>query len=135
MIIAAASAAVVATAAVPAMSSVSDLVAFLERAERMFGVNRTLRASVTTTGTDGATVEAVLILDPGGRQFFSAKAAGWRSMTPLSWTSQGEVVERTGAAARPISVDERLAGTDLRGIDFFPFWKTDYTTAFISAEI
>ena len=125
-----------AAVAAPVGASMSDLVRFLERADRMFTVERVVQAKVAMTRSDGTKAAGVLVLDPsdGGGQYFSMEETGWRSRTPLSWDGEGRAVEKTDAAPRKVSVDDPLGGTDLRGIDFFPFWKTDYTTAFISDE-
>ena len=116
-------------------AAASDLSAFLERAERMTTVNEKVQADITIREADGSTRKAVLILDPaaGGTQVFEQTDTGWRSETPLAWTA-GKVVRKSGEAPGKIDVDEPLAGTDLRGIDFFPFWKTDYTKSYISDE-
>lgn len=119
----------------PVAATASDLSAFLERAERMATVNEKVQADVTIREADGSTRKAVLILDPaaGGTQIFEQTDTGWRSETPLGWMT-GKVVRKTGEAPAKIGVDDPLAGTDLRGIDFFPFWKTDYSKSYISDE-
>jgi hypothetical protein len=115
-----------------AEASGSDLAAFLERAERMAAFTRPVRADIRVV-RDGAPVEhAVMIADPAaGRQFFALKSSGWRALMPLEW-GNGKVVKKDGARPAAVSVDEPLPATDLRAMEFFPFWKTDYMTAFIS---
>ncbi|HYC55206.1 MAG TPA: hypothetical protein VEL28_09740 [Candidatus Binatia bacterium] len=119
----------------PAGADINDLVAFLDRAERMSTVNEKVQATITVKEGEGAGRKAVVILDPagGGTQVFTQEETGWKSQTPLAWKN-GTVVEKKGAGERSISVDDPLAGTDLRGLDFFPFWKTDYSGAFVSDE-
>ncbi|HYB98612.1 MAG TPA: hypothetical protein VEC57_05700 [Candidatus Limnocylindrales bacterium] len=127
--------AIVVAAASSARADINDLVAFLDRAERMATVNEKVQATITVKDGEGAGRKAVLVLDPagGGTQVFTQEETGWKSQTPLAW-KQGKVVEKTGASEHAIGVDDPLAGTDLRGLDFFPFWKTDYSGAFISDE-
>ena len=112
-----------------------DLAAFLERAERMSAANEKVEADVTIKDSDGTTSKAHVIVDPagGGTVIFEQPETGWRSETPLDW-KEGKVVTKTGAAPAKIGVDDPLAGTDLRGLDFFPFWKSDYSRALTSDE-
>jgi len=112
-----------------------DLAAFLDRAERMATVNEKVEADVTIKEADGTTRKAHLEIDPagGGTAIFEQPETGWKSETPLAW-KDGKVVASTGAASKKIGVDDPLAASDLRGIDFFPFWKTDYGKAFTSDE-
>ncbi len=122
-------------AAAAAAPESNDLMAFLERAEKMTSLNEKVQADITIKEADGTTRTAVLILDPsgGGTQIFTQQETGWRSVTPLAW-KDGTVVEKTGAAEHKFGIDEPLAGSDLRGLDFFPFWKTDYSGSQISDE-
>lgn len=112
-----------------------DLAAYLERAERMNTVNEKVEADVTIKDASGATRKAHVILDPagGGTAIYEQTDIGWKSETPLAW-KEGKAVVKTGAASTKIGVDDPLASSDLRGIDFFPFWKTDYGKAFTSDE-
>lgn len=122
-----------AVAAAPAQAG--DLAAYLERAERMSTANEKVEADVTIREADGSQRKAHLAIDPAGdgTLVFEAADIGWKSETPLAW-KDGKAVTKTGAASIKLGVDEPLAGTDLRGIDFFPFWKTDYGRALTSDE-
>jgi len=118
----------------PPLARASDLAAFLRRAEKMATSNRAVRADIQITHGEAPAEEAVLVIDPAaGRQLFALRSSGWRSLLPLDW-GKGKAVTATGAKPREYGVDDPLAGTDLRGMEFFPFWKTDYTTAFISDD-
>lgn len=112
-----------------------DLAAFLERAERMTTVNEKVEADVTIKGADGSTRQVHLTIDPasGGTAVLEDPATGWKSETPLDW-KDGKATAKTGASPAAIGPDAPLAGSDLRGIDFFPFWKTDYSRAMMSDE-
>ena len=123
----------VALAALPARAG--DLAAFLERAEKMASVNEKVEADVTIREVDGSTHKGHLVLDPaaGGTMTFERTDIGWKSETPLAW-KDGKAVTKTGAASTSLGIDDPMAGSDLRGIDFFPFWKTDYAKAFTSDE-
>ncbi len=116
----------------PAAASVSDLAAFLERAERMAEFPGAVRADITIK-RDGEVVDtAVLIIDPKSkREFLALRKAGWRALVPLAW-GRGKAIAKQGAPARILGVDDPLPGSDLRPMEFFPFWRTDYSTAFIS---
>jgi hypothetical protein len=121
-------------ACAPPRATASDLAAFLKRAEKMASNNRAVRADIEITHGDGPAQQAVLIIDPAaGRQLFAVRSSGWRSLLPLGW-GKGEAVAGRGAKPKPYDVDEPLAGTDLRAMEFFPFWKTDYSLAFISDD-
>lgn len=120
--------------AVPADATRSDLASFLERAERMFAHNRPVRADIKIRTSDGATDDAVVIIDPEhNRQFFALKSTDWRALSPLDW-NKGKAIEKTGAPLVEHGADDRLGGTDLRAMEFFVFWKTDYSKAFISDD-
>jgi hypothetical protein len=112
-----------------------DLAAFLERAERMNTLVEKVEADVTIQEADGSKHKAHLVLDPasGGTAVFEQPETGWKSETPLAW-KDGKATAKTGAAQATITPDDPIAATDLRGIDFFPFWKTDYGKAFTSDE-
>lgn len=101
----------------------------------MATVNEKVEADVTIREADGSETRGHLVIDPAGdgTTTFEQAAVGWKSETPLAWKN-GTKVTKTGAAALPVGVDEILADTGLRGIDFFPFWKTDYSRAFTSDE-
>ena len=112
-----------------------DLAAFLDRAERMATINEKVEAEVTIRESDGTTRKAHVEIDPagGGTTIFQQADLGWKSETPLAW-KDGKAVVKTGAASTRIGINDPLAASDLRGIDFFPFWKTDYGKAFTSDE-
>jgi hypothetical protein len=115
----------------PARASGSDLAAFLERAERMGAFPHPVRADIRILHGD-VTDNAVVVIDPTvKRGFFALKSSGWRALMPLDWTG-GQAAETNGGKVTPFGADEPLPRTDLRAIDFFPFWETDYGTAFIS---
>jgi len=124
----------IATAVVAASASTSDLAAFLERAEKMAVHNRAVRADIKISREGVAPESAVLIIDPASkRQLFAVKSSGWRSLLPLAW-ADGKAVENRGGKTVRYGVDQPLAGTDFRAMEFFPFWTTDYSTAFISDD-
>jgi hypothetical protein len=114
-----------------AAASVSDLVAFLQRAERMTTFSKPARADIRITKGGALVDTAVLFIDPtAGRQFVALKSSGWRALMPLDWAS-GKAVNDGGTAAA-FGADDPIPGTDLRADDFFTLWRTDYATAFIS---
>jgi hypothetical protein len=111
----------------------SDLVAFLERSERMVSHTRAVRADLTITTSDGSTSKAVAIVDPKGERVFYAAGKSWRALAPLKWNATGKVSTSTDAKPTSFGPDDRLGDTDLRPIDFFPFWAVaDYGSAFVS---
>jgi hypothetical protein len=115
-----------------ALANRSDLVAFLERTERMGDYQGPLRADIRVLRADSSVDEAVLIVSPQHkRQFLAFKSTGWRALLPIGWGT-GKAVEEAGGKATAYGVDEPLGGTGLRAIEFFPFWQADYATAFIS---
>ena len=122
--------------AVPASSpaSMAELHAFLQRAERMASPTHILRAKLNIKTGDGDPVKAVLLISPGNdpRMVIDVPAADWRALLPFGW-GRGMVAR---GERRPVamSVDEVMPGTDLRPMEFFGFWKTDYTTTFVSDE-
>ncbi len=120
-------------AGVPAHAG--DLAVWLERAEKMGTLADKVEADVTIKEVDGSSRKAHVSIDPAGdgKVTFEMAETGWKSETPLAW-KDGTVVAKTGEAPKKLSIDDPLAGTDLRGIDFFPFWKTDYARAFTSDE-
>ena len=128
-------AALVAVPAVGRPAHAGDLAAFLERAEKMGTANEKVEADVTIKESDGSEKKAHLTIDPAGDGKATLERAdtGFKSETPLGW-KEGKATASTGAASGKITVDDQLAGSDLRGIDFFPFWKTDYSKAFTSDE-
>jgi hypothetical protein len=119
-----------------AQAADNDLIAFLERAEAMCTLNRAVRADVTIRGADGSTDQALLVISPGApgapaTEFAAVRSNGFRALVPVAWQARGTAVSGQGASPAAISGDDPLGGTDLRAIDFSPFWKADYTTAFI----
>jgi hypothetical protein len=112
----------------------SDLVSFLERAARMGAYTSPVRADIKVTKTDGTTFDAVAIIDSKAQALFFSKTDGsWRALTPLSWKRSGKSASEGQSGLRDFGVDGRLANTDLRPIDFFPYWAdSSYDTAFIS---
>jgi hypothetical protein len=125
-----AAATLVAAAAVPARAT--DLSAFLERAEKMAGYTKPARADIKVRRDDKLIDNAVVVIDPGTKRAFVAlKSSGFRGLLPLGW-GDGKVVKSAGAPPVSMSSDDALPETDLRAMEFFPFWKTDYTTAFVS---
>ncbi len=113
----------------------SDLPDFLDKAERMATASGKIEADVVVKDARGNTRNVHVAIDPAGegKLTFEAPDIGWKSETPLAW-KDGTGVRKTGAAAGPIGVDEPLGDTDLRGIDFFPWWKTDYSRAMQADE-
>ena len=110
----------------------SDLSAFLERAEQMSLFPKPVRADIKITRDEKPVDAAVLIFDPtANREFFALKSSGWRALMPIGW-GEGKAVTSAGKSPVTHSSDEPLGTTGLRGMEFFPFWKTDYTTAFVS---
>ncbi|MFT4569970.1 MAG: hypothetical protein ACI8TX_000185 [Hyphomicrobiaceae bacterium] len=103
----------------------NDLTGFLDRAEQMGTPNRPVRADITVGGTSPDKSKLVLILDPASkRQLLYVVADGSRTTGPLTWPGGAENEK----------LDAKIAGTDLRMMEWFPFWKTDYSKAFISDE-
>jgi hypothetical protein len=116
----------------PARAWASDLSAFLDRAEQMALFNRPVRADIKVMRDDKLIDTAVLMVDPAAkRQFLALKSTGWRALLPIGW-GQGKAVPAAGKSAVSLSMDDPLPETSLRGMEFFPFWKTDYNTAFVS---
>jgi hypothetical protein len=122
----------VALAAHAPAARASDLSAFLERAEQLALFPGPVRADIKVT-RDGKPVDAaVLVVDPAAkRQFFALKSSGWRALLPMAW-DQGKAVKSAGSAPVALGPDDPLPATNLRAMEFFPFWKTDYNTAFVS---
>jgi hypothetical protein len=116
-----------------ATASIDDLVAFMNRTERMATPQRSVTAKVTLTEGEG-TKSFILVIDPASSsQLLWVPETGFRAVIPLSW-SDGKSLAKTGASTTTVGADEMLGGTSFRGIDFFPFWKSNYTQAFISDE-
>ena len=110
----------------------SDLVAFLERTEKMSQPSGFARADFTIELEDGKTESGVLIVDPErSAQFIALKSSGWRSLSPLSWET-GTAVKASGKKPSEFGADERIGETDLRPIDAFAFWSVDFSSAYIS---
>jgi len=117
-----------------APASVSDLTAFLQRAEKMAQINRALRVDVRVTRGDGSQDAALILADPARlRAFVAVRSDGFRALAPLQWKA-GISVARTGATPSTLSADDPLGALGLRSTDLFPPWAHDYTTAFISDE-
>jgi len=130
--VAAITACIVVAACSAAWATRADLTGFLERAQKMSAHNKAVRADIELTLPDGSTEEAVLMVVPEkNRSFIAFRSSGWRALMPLDW-DKGKVVRKKGGKPEAYGVDEPLAGTDIRGIEFFPFWGSDYSTAFIS---
>lgn len=112
-----------------------DLAAFLTRAEKMSSLTQKVEADVVIRDSRGPETKAHLVIDPagGGTVTYEESASGWKSETPLDW-KDGKAVAKAGAASARLGIDDPLGSGDLRGIDFFPFWKTDYSKAFTSDE-
>jgi hypothetical protein len=127
-------AAAIAIGATNAPANVSDLTAFLQRAEKMAQVNRPLRADVRVTRADGSSDTAVILADPGrGRAFVAVKSDGFRALAPLAW-KPGTAIAKSGATPAALGTDDPFGALGLRASDLFPSWAHDYTTAFISDE-
>lgn len=127
-------AAALAICATNARANISDLTAFIQRAEKMAQLNRSLRADVRVTRADGSRDTAVILADPGrGRAFVAVESDGFRALSPLAW-KPGTAIAKTGAAAGAHGADDPLGALGLRATDLFPVWAHDYTTAFISDE-
>jgi len=117
-----------------AAETISDLTAFIQRAEKMAHLNRPLRADVHITRPDGTSDSAIMFADPTKNKLFVAsRSDGFRAIQPLNWTA-GKCVSTS--APKPIShgADDELGALGLRAMEFFPAWATDYSTAFISDE-
>ena len=113
-------------------ASRADLTAFLERAGKMAEHNRALRADMSIELRDGSRDTAVLLIAPEkNRAFIAFRSSGWRALMPLSW-GQGKAVRAKGGKPETLDVDDPLAGTDLRAMEFFAFWDAEIETAFIS---
>ncbi len=127
-------AAAVAIFATKAPANISDLTAFIQRAEKMAQLNRALRADVRVTRADGSHDTAVILADPGrGRAFVAVESDGFRALSPLDW-KPGTAIAKSGAARGAHGADDPLGALGLRAADLFPAWAHDYATAFISDE-
>ena len=116
-----------------APASISDLTAFIQRAEKMAQLNRSLRADVRVTRADGSHDTALVLADPTRAQAFVAvKSDGFRALAPLAW-KPGKSVAKGGKVAT-LGADDPLGSFGLRATDLFPAWAHDYKTAFISDE-
>lgn len=123
---------VYAVCASPVHANGSDLSAFLERAEKMADSPHPVRADIRISHGTDPVEHAVVIIDPAARrEFIALQSSGWRALMPLDWSS-GKVVEKPGGAVSTFGADQPLPHTDLRAIDFFPCWRSDYGKAFIS---
>lgn len=127
-------AAALAIFATKAPANISDLTAFIQRAEKMAQLNRALRADVRVTRADGSHDTAVILADPGrGRAFVAVESDGFRALSPLAWMP-GTAIAKSGAARGVHGADDPLGALGLRAADLFPAWAHDYATAFISDE-
>lgn len=116
--------------ALPAQAN--DLAAFLERTEKMAAYPHPVRADIRLVHGDFAD-DAVVIIDPSAkRQFLALKSSGWRALMPLDWSAGKAADTTTGTKVATFGSDQPLPRTDLRAMDFFPFWEGDYDKAFIS---
>jgi hypothetical protein len=112
-------------------ANTADLTAFLERTERMAAFTGAVRADIRISRGGTVVDEAVVVVDSkAARAFIAQKSSGWRALVPLGWNSG--TAAKPGAKPGPFAADEPIPGTDLRAIDFTPFWKGDYANAFIS---
>ncbi|MFP6626218.1 MAG: hypothetical protein VCA74_04055 [Deltaproteobacteria bacterium] len=112
----------------------SELEAFISRTVRMGTYNRTVRADIKLSRSDGSHDQAILVVAPqAGRQFFALRSSGWRSLLPLDW-NDGKAVRKKGKKPVAISIDDPLGGTDLRAMELFPFWAFEQGPAFVSDE-
>lgn len=120
--------------ATAAAATISDLTAFLQRAEKMARFHRPVRADVKIRRQDGSGDEAVVIVDPeSGKAFVALRSAGYRALVPLEW-GPGTAIEKSGSSPAPQGADDLLGTSGLRAVDFFSPWAADYSTAFISDE-
>lgn len=116
-----------------APANVSDLAAFLQRAEKMAQINRALRADVRVTRPDGSQDTALILADPArGTAFVAVKSDGFRALASLDW-KKGKTSTKAGAVTA-LGADDPLGALRLRAMDLFPAWAHDYSTAFISDE-
>lgn len=116
-----------------AAATISDLTAFIQRAEKMTQLNRPVRADVRVTHPGGVDA-AIVFADPEKKKVFVAsRSDGFRALHALDWSAGKSV---TAVAPKPAShgADDELGAIGLRAMDFFPAWATDYSTAFISDE-
>lgn len=117
-----------------ARATISDLAAFLQRAEKMAAFHRPMRADVRVTRPDRTTTTAVVIVAPERKSAFVAvRESGFRALVPLGW-KDGRAIEKQGARAIDQPADAPLDGLGFRAADWFPSWAHDYTTSFISDE-
>lgn len=117
-----------------APAGVSDLTAFLQRAEKMGQINRALRVDVRVTRDDGSHDTALILADPArSLAFVAVRSDGFRALAPLEWKT-GISVAKDGATPATLGADDPLGALGLRATDLFPPWAHDYTTAFISDE-
>jgi hypothetical protein len=117
-----------------AAATISDLTAFIQRAEKMTQLNRPVRADVRVTRPGGALDAVIVFADPEKKKVFvAARSDGFRALHALDWSAGKSV---TTAAPKPAShgADDEMGEIGLRAMDFFPAWATDYSTAFISDE-
>ena len=117
-----------------AAATISDLTAFIQRAEKMTQLNRPVRADVRVTLPGGAVDAAIVFADPEKKKVFVAsRSDGFRALHALDW-SAGKVVSTAAPKPAAHGADDEMGAIGLRAMDFFPAWATDYSTAFISDE-
>lgn len=110
----------------------SDLVAFLERTERMAGYPQAARADLVIRRSDGSTTRGLLVVDPkAGKLLLALQKPPWRALMPLDW-GKGKALHK----GRVVTWDanQPAPGTELRPMEFFPFWRGNYESAFVSDE-
>jgi hypothetical protein len=123
-----------ALAPIVAHTTISDLTAFLQRAEKMASFHRPMRADVRITRIGDSAKSAVVIVAPDRKAaFVASREDGFRALVPLGWKN-GRAIAKTGTGAIDQPADALLDGLGFRAIDWFPPWAHDYTTAFISDE-
>ncbi len=118
-------------AAPPAFAVPSDLVAFLERTERMASYPKAVAADISIEHGDSHDRAFVAVNPEAGKLFLAVRSSGWRALMPLDWNDG--IAVRDGKR-KPWKADQPAPGTDLRPMEFFPFWRSNYGMAFISDE-
>ncbi len=109
----------------------SDLVAFLERTERMASYPKAVAADIVFE-RGGDRDQAFAAVDPeAGKLFLAVRSTGWRALMPLGW-NDGVAIRKGRKTAW--KADQPAPGTDLRPMEFFPFWRSNYEMAFVSDE-
>lgn len=114
-----------------AHSMPSDLVAFLERTERMASYPKAVAADISIERGESWDQAFVAVSPDAGKLFLAVHSSGWRALMPLDWNDGVAVNDGT---RKPWKADQPAPGTDLRPMEFFPFWRSNYAMAFISDE-